>query len=65
MTDIALALIGRLNSQLQVTTLGFPAKMIGALALLAWIATLIPATLRQAAQPMLSLLHTIVGATGR
>jgi flagellar biosynthetic protein FliR len=42
MVDIALALAGRLNSQLQLLSLSFPAKMLVALLVLAWIAPVFP-----------------------
>ena len=35
--DISLALLGRLNSQLQLITLAFPIKMLVSLGLLAWL----------------------------
>jgi flagellar biosynthetic protein FliR len=59
MADISLALIGRLNSHLQVTTMGFPIKMVAGLALLAWIGSLIPAVMLEAAQPLLRLIEQI------
>lgn len=65
MTDIALALVGRLNSHLQVTTMSFPIKMVAGLGLLAWIATLIPTVLQQAAEPLLNLVEQIALGTGR
>jgi flagellar biosynthetic protein FliR len=42
LADAALALLGRLNAQLQLLTLAFPVKMMAALALLAWITVLLP-----------------------
>lgn len=45
MVDIAMALMGRLNSQLQLLSLSFPAKMLVALLVLAWIAPLMPRVL--------------------
>jgi len=42
MVDVALALLGRLNSQLQLLSLAFPAKMLTALAVLTIIAGLFP-----------------------
>jgi len=42
MVDVALALVGRINSQLQLLTLAFPVKMLAALAVLGWIASLVP-----------------------
>jgi len=46
MTDISLALLGRVNSQLHLLALAFPVKMIVGLCLLGWLATLLPALLR-------------------
>ena len=42
MVDIALALLGRLNQQLQLLSLAFPLKMLTALLVLSWIAALFP-----------------------
>jgi flagellar biosynthetic protein FliR len=50
MTDIALALLGRLNTQLQVISLAFPVKMLACLGLLAWTAALYPRVLGDLAQ---------------
>lgn len=49
MVDVALALLGRLNSQLQLLHLAFPAKMLIALLVLSWIAALFPRILGQLA----------------
>ena len=51
MVDVALALLGRLNPQLQLLTLAFPAKMLTALLLLSWIAPLFPRILREVERP--------------
>jgi flagellar biosynthetic protein FliR len=40
--DLSLALLGRLNAQLQLLSMAFPAKMITALALLAWMTAVYP-----------------------
>jgi flagellar biosynthetic protein FliR len=42
MVDVALALLGRLNQQLQLLSLAFPAKMLIALLALSWLAVLYP-----------------------
>jgi flagellar biosynthetic protein FliR len=62
MVDVALALLGRLNSQLQLLSLAFPMKMLIALVVLSWIAVLFPRILRDfsalafaAAQRMLGI----------
>lgn len=49
MVDVALALLGRLNSQLQLLSLAFPAKMLIALLVLSWIAVLFPRVLMELA----------------
>jgi flagellar biosynthesis protein FliR len=47
MVDVALALMGRLNQQLQLLSLSFPAKMLTALLVLSWIAVLYPRVMWQ------------------
>jgi flagellar biosynthetic protein FliR len=47
MVDVALALLGRLNQQLQLLSLAFPAKMLTALAVLSIIAAVFPRILTQ------------------
>lgn len=47
MVDVALALLGRLNSQLQLLSLAFPVKMLIALLVLSWISVLLPRILRE------------------
>ena len=47
MVDVALALLGRLNQQLQLLALAFPAKMLTALAVLSWVAALFPRILME------------------
>jgi flagellar biosynthetic protein FliR len=42
MLDVSLALLGRLNAQLQLISLAFPAKMLTALLVLSWVAALFP-----------------------
>lgn len=42
MVDVALALLGRLNQQLQLLHLAFPAKMLTALLVMSWVAVLYP-----------------------
>lgn len=46
MTDISLALLGRVNAQLQLLTLAFPVKMMLALTVFGWLLTLVPTILR-------------------
>lgn len=61
MVDVALALLGRLNSQLQLLSLAFPAKMLVALVLLSWIAALVPRLMMQLAGIAWSTLHRVIG----
>jgi len=42
MVDVALALLGRINSQLQLLSLAFPAKMLCGLMVLSWLVALFP-----------------------
>ena len=53
MVDVALALMGRLNSQLQLLSLAFPAKMLLALLVLSWVAALFPRILRAVGRTLL------------
>ena len=45
MVDFALALLGRINQQLQLISLAFPAKMLTTLLVLSWTAILFPRVL--------------------
>ena len=47
MVDVALALVGRINSQVQLLSLSFPAKMLTTLILLSWMAGMFPRILRE------------------
>jgi flagellar biosynthesis protein FliR len=47
LVDFALALLGRLNQQLQLLSLAFPAKMLVALMVLSWVMVLFPRILMQ------------------
>lgn len=60
MVDIGLALFGRLNQQLQLISLAFPAKMMIGLAVLAMIAPLFPRIYRQSAASSLEVLRLLV-----
>ena len=46
MVDISLALLGRVNAQLHLIMIAFPVKMMIGLALLGWLALLLPALYR-------------------
>jgi flagellar biosynthesis protein FliR len=60
MIDISLALVGRINAQLQLLTLAFPVKMLVALFLLAGIATLLPGIYRSYGEAVLSTIRSAV-----
>jgi len=45
MVDVALALAGRLNQQLQLLSLAFPIKMLAGLVILSWISAVFPRVL--------------------
>lgn len=61
MVDVALALMGRLNAQLQLLHLAFPAKMLVALAVLAWIAPLFPRVLSELSAHAWSTARQLLG----
>jgi flagellar biosynthetic protein FliR len=46
MVDISLALLGRVNSQVQLLTIAFPVKMMISLSMLGWLALTYPALFR-------------------
>jgi flagellar biosynthesis protein FliR len=50
MVDVAVALLGRLNAQLHIMSLAFPAKMMVALLMLGWLAAAFPRLLMEAAE---------------
>ncbi|MGA2136228.1 MAG: flagellar biosynthetic protein FliR [Bryobacteraceae bacterium] len=61
LADVALALLGRLNAQLQLLTLAFPLKMMAALVLLAWITLLLPRLLAAYAGAVFGTLRQVLG----
>lgn len=61
MVDVALALIGRLNAQLQLLSLAFPAKMLIALLLLTWMAVIYPRVVREIGGHSLAAAHRALG----
>jgi flagellar biosynthetic protein FliR len=58
--DIALALLGRMQQQLQLLSVAFPAKMLAALILLAALAPMIPRLFSTAAERTLTALWRLV-----
>jgi flagellar biosynthetic protein FliR len=61
MVDIAMALMGRLNAQLQLLSLSFPAKMLTALLVLSWSAALYPRILLSLAGEAMGVARRILG----
>ena len=61
LVDVALALAGRIHSQLQLLSLAFPVKMAAALALLGWEAVLFPRLLRESGVAAWSVLGRLLG----
>jgi flagellar biosynthetic protein FliR len=57
LVDLALALVGRMQQQLQLLSLAFPVKMLAALALLAGLAPLFPRIFSSSADHMLAVLR--------
>jgi flagellar biosynthetic protein FliR len=58
--DLSLALLARLNSQLQLITLAFPIKMLVSLGLLAWLLLVFPKVFSQASGPILRLVRQLL-----
>jgi flagellar biosynthesis protein FliR len=61
MTDIVLALMSRLNSQLQVLTLAFPIKMLLAMGSIVWTIALYPIVFREAAHQAAESVFRLIG----
>ena len=61
LVDVALALLGRLNQQLQLLMLAFPVKMMAAIALLAALAVLFPHVYRGYSQQVMSRVAMVAG----
>jgi len=60
MVDLSLALLGRINSQLQLLMLAFPAKMLISMGLLAAISVVMPVLYRSAAEPVFATLRGLL-----
>ena len=58
--DISLALLGRINSQLQLLTIAFPVKMAVGLAIFGWLLLLAPTLVRAGATSALSVSRLLV-----
>ena len=61
MVDVALALLGRINSQLQLLSLAFPVKMLTGLLVLSWLAVLFPRLMGQSAALAWAAARRILG----
>ncbi len=59
---LSLALVGRLNAQLQLLSLAFPVKMMAALVLLAWIVMLLPRLMQGFAGGVFGTLRRVLGS---
>lgn len=60
MVDISLALLGRINAQLQMITVAFPVKMMVGLAMLAWLALLFPMLFRAQSDAALTMAQGLI-----
>jgi flagellar biosynthesis protein FliR len=60
MIDIALALLGRVNAQLHLTTVAFPVKMLVCLAMLGWLGLLFPVLFRAQSNTTLSVAQGLI-----
>ena len=58
--DLSLALMGRINSQLQLIFLAFPVKMLATLGLLAALLLIVPVVYRQFAESVLAVVRKFV-----
>jgi flagellar biosynthetic protein FliR len=61
MVDLTLAMLGRINSQLQLLHLAFPLKMLSALAIITILVTLMPPLYRTAARQLLGVAANFAG----
>jgi len=59
--DLSMGLLGRLNAQLQLIALAFPAKMLAAMAALSFLVFLIPKLYQQSAAAAFSVLGKFLG----
>jgi len=60
MVDISLALLGRVNAQLQLLTIAFPVKMMVGLAIFGWLLLLVPVFLRSGGAAAFSIGRTML-----
>jgi flagellar biosynthesis protein FliR len=62
MVEISLALLARLNSQLQLMALSFPIKMLLSLTLLGWLLLVFPQVFAQSASRAMQLVYGLLSA---
>jgi flagellar biosynthetic protein FliR len=60
MVDVALALMGRLNAQLQLLSLAFPIKMLVALVMLSWLASVFPHLMNELSEQAWAIAHRML-----
>ena len=60
MIDISLALLGRVNAQLQLTVVAFPVKMLIFLTLIGWLSLLFPVVFRTQSGAMLTAARGLI-----
>jgi flagellar biosynthesis protein FliR len=60
MIDISLALLGRVNAQLHLTTVAFPVKMLICLTMLGWLALLFPVLYRADSNATLQMAQRLI-----
>jgi flagellar biosynthesis protein FliR len=60
LVDISLALLGRVNAQLQLLTIAFPVKMMVALTVFGWLMLLIPTLLRSGSAAAFSMSRVLL-----
>jgi len=61
MVDLALALMGRINAQLQLLTLAFPLKMLATIVLLSWLLVIVPRVYRGYLVDVLGMVRRLTG----
>jgi len=61
MIDVALALLGRLNAQLQLLSLAFPVKMLVGLVMLSWLASVFPRLMSELGEHVWTSVHRMLG----
>jgi flagellar biosynthetic protein FliR len=61
MVDVALALLGRVNQQLQLISLAFPMKMLVALAVIGWTAAMAPRLMMELSGAAWSAVRRLAG----